>query len=196
MGNHATGEPHVDPAAVDAVLTASRSMIAAATRSLGAAVIAAITLAGCGLVQPPASAGAQAPQTAATVPVATGTTVQVGGAMDVINARIPAPPAGSATAQVEMTLADTSTTGPDVLRAASSPAARAIVFIISGEAVPRIVVPVAAGSSIGTGPPYHDRILLTGLRRPLRAGQTVTISLVFARAGQATLQVPVIPPIP
>jgi DNA-binding MarR family transcriptional regulator len=30
-------EPHVDPAAVDAVLTASRSMVAVATRSLGAA---------------------------------------------------------------------------------------------------------------------------------------------------------------
>jgi len=30
-------EPHADPAAVDAVLTASRSMVAVATRSLGAA---------------------------------------------------------------------------------------------------------------------------------------------------------------
>jgi copper(I)-binding protein len=114
--------------------------------------------------------------------------------MDVINARVPAPVAGSATAQVEMTLADTGTAGPDALLAAASPAARAIVFTSNGHAVPRITVPVAAGSSLSTGPPHPDRILLTGLRRQLRTGQTVTISLVFARAGHATLQVPVIEP--
>jgi DNA-binding MarR family transcriptional regulator len=37
MDDDALREPHVDPAAVDAVLTASRSMVAVATRSLGAA---------------------------------------------------------------------------------------------------------------------------------------------------------------
>ena len=37
MDNHAVGEPRADPAAVDAVLTASRSLVAVATRSLGAA---------------------------------------------------------------------------------------------------------------------------------------------------------------
>ena len=37
VGNHAVGEPRADPAAVDAVLTASRSLVAVATRSLGAA---------------------------------------------------------------------------------------------------------------------------------------------------------------
>ncbi len=68
------------------------------------------------------------------------------------------------------------------------------MFTISGQAVPRIVVPVAPGSRISTGPLHPDRILLTGLRHPLRTGQTVAISLTFARAGQATIQVPVIPP--
>jgi hypothetical protein len=43
--------------------------------------------------------------------------------MGVINARIPAPAAGSATAQVEMTLADTSTAGAGTLLAATSPIA-------------------------------------------------------------------------
>jgi hypothetical protein len=47
-----------------------------------------------------------------------------------------------------------------------------------------------------TGPPHPDRLLLTGLRRQLRTGQTVTIFLVFARVGHATLQVPVIEPTP
>jgi copper(I)-binding protein len=205
MDVHAIGEPHVDPAAVDAVLTVSRSMVSVAPAhhrvprrllrvlTAAGAVAAAITITACGLEQPPASAGTQATQTAATVPGATGTTVQVGRAMDVINARIPAPPAGAATAQVEMTLADVNTTWPDVLRAASSRAAAAIVFTIGGQAVPRIVIPVASGSSISTGPLHPDRILLTGLRHPLRTGQTVTISLTFALAGHATIHVPVIP---
>ena len=70
------------------------------------------------------------------------------------------------------------------------------MFTSDGRAIPRISIPVAAGSSLSTGPPYPDRILLTGLRHPLRTGQMVTISLTFARAGQATLQIPVIPPVP
>lgn len=37
MNDPEAREPHVDPAVVDAVLTASRSMVAVATRSLGAA---------------------------------------------------------------------------------------------------------------------------------------------------------------
>ena len=37
MDNRAAAEPRADPAAVDAVLTASRSLVAVATRSLGAA---------------------------------------------------------------------------------------------------------------------------------------------------------------
>jgi DNA-binding MarR family transcriptional regulator len=37
VNNQAAGETHADPAAVDAVLTASRTMVAVATRSLGAA---------------------------------------------------------------------------------------------------------------------------------------------------------------
>jgi len=160
------------------------------------AAATALVLAACGAQQGAAGSAQAAPQTAATQPGEQGTSVQVDGDMDVVNARIPAPSAGSATAQVEMTLADTSTMGPDTLRAASSPAARAVVFFIGGLAVPRIVVPVAAGAGLSTGPPNPDRIVLTGLRHPLRAGQLVTISLVFARAGRARLQVPVIPPVP
>jgi len=156
----------------------------------GAAVMI-LTLTACGSAQPAARSAAGEPQTAATG--SQGVSAQIRGDMEVINARIPVPPVGSATAQVEMTLADTSTAGPDTLRGASSPAARAVVFVITGWTVPQILVPVVAGSSLSTGPPNPDRIVLTGLRRPLRTGQTVTISLTFARAGQATLQIPVIP---
>jgi copper(I)-binding protein len=145
----------------------------------------------------PAARPSQAPPTPATGPTALlGTTVEIGGTMDVVTARIPAPPAGSATAQVEMTLASTSLAGQDALRAASSPAARTIVFTSHSRVIPAITIPVTGGAGVTMGPPYPDRILLTGLRHRLRAGQTVTISLTFARAGQATLRVPVIPPVP
>lgn len=155
-----------------------------------------IALAACGS-QPSASPAPGGPGTAEAQSAAPGgTTMRIADSMDVINARIPAPAAGAATAQVEVTLADTSTAGPDTLLAATSPAARAVVFTSNGHAVPQITIPVAAGSSLSTGPPNPDRILLTGLRRQLRTGQTVTISLVFALAGHATLQVPVIEPTP
>ena len=120
--------------------------------------------------------------------------MRIAGSIDAINARIPVPAAGSATAQVEMTLADTSTAEAETLLAATSPAARAVIFTSNGRAVPWITIPVAAGSSLSTGPPHPDRILLTGLHRQWRTGQTVTISLVFALAGHATLQIPVIQP--
>jgi copper(I)-binding protein len=157
---------------------------------------AVIVLAACGS-QPPASPVAGGPVTGAAQSVApAGTTVRIADSIDVIDARIPAPAVGSATAQVEVTLADTSTAGPDALLAATSPAARAVMFTSNGHAVPQVTIPVAAGSSLSTGPPHPDRILLTGLRDQLRTGQTVTISLVFALAGHATLQVPVVEPTP
>ena len=125
-----------------------------------------------------------------------GITAQVAGIVDVIDARIPAPPAGSARTLVEMTLADANPGESAVLLAARSPAARAIVFTSHGRVIPHIAIPVSAGSSLTAGPPYPDRILLTGLRRRLTPGELVTISLVFAHAGQATLRVPVTPAVP
>jgi copper(I)-binding protein len=161
------------------------------------AVSAAIGLAACGSEQPSDGQGLQVVGSGAAPSAAPeGTSTEIRDSMDVIDARIPAAPEGSATAQVEVTLADISAAGPDVLRAASSTAAQAVEFTSNGHAVPRITIPAAAGSSLSTGPPNPDRILLTGLRRQLRAGQTVTISLVFARAGQVTLHVPVIPATP
>lgn len=173
-----------------------RRLGAPAAAGAAAAVIAVIALAACGSEQPAVSPGTGAPATVAAGPDVSGTSVLIRQDMDVIGARIPAPPAGSGTAQVEVSLADASTAGPDALLAASSPAARAIVFTTNGHDVPKITVPAAPAPDINTGPPNPDRVLLTGLRGPLRAGQTVTITLVFARAGQATLQVPVIPPVP
>jgi copper(I)-binding protein len=170
----------------------------AALRVLAAAgaATAVIALAACGSEQPAASPDAGAPQTVAAAPDDSGTSAFIRQDMDVVGARIPAPSAGSGTAQLEVSLADASIAGPDTLLAASSPAARAIVFTADGHAVPEIPIPAAPAPGVDTGPPNPDRILLTGLHRTLRTGQTVAITLVFARAGRATLQVPVIPPVP
>jgi copper(I)-binding protein len=159
--------------------------------AVGIVAAAILALAACsrqqGTIEP-----AAAPQ-ATTGSSGTGTTIELNAAIDVIDARIPAPPAGASTAQIEVTLA--STTGPDVLKAAATPAARSITFTSNGHPIARLTIPLAAGSSLTTGPPYPDRILLTGLRHPLRPGQAVTITLTFTHAGQATLRVPVTPPV-
>lgn len=161
------------------------------------AVIAVAALAACGSEAPPTVGAAPgAPQTVAGGAGDAGLTTGVNNDIDVIDARIPAPSAGSTTAQVEVTLADINAAGPDTLLSATSPAARAITFTRDGHAIAGITIPVADGVSISTGPPNPDRILLTGLRTSLRSGQSVTISLVFARAGRATLRVPVVPAVP
>jgi copper(I)-binding protein len=151
----------------------------------------AMILSGCGQSPP---AGAAAPGTSAAQP--DGATVRIANSMDVINARIPAPAPGSRTAQLEVTMADTGTAGPDTLLAATSPAARAITFTRRGQAAPEYGIPIAAGSSVSAGPPHRELILLTGLTRRLQVGQAVAVSLLFARAGHATLQVPVVEPTP
>lgn len=175
-----------------------QSLPTALMRALAAAGAAAavVALAACGSEQPPSVTAPGAPQTVASEPASGGLSVDVNSDVDVINARVPVPSAGSTTAQLEVTMASTNIAGPDTLRSVTSPVARAVVLTSDGHAVTGITVPVANGSSVSTGPPNPDRIMLTGLSRPLRAGQSVTISLVFARAGRATLQVPVVPAVP
>ena len=153
-----------------------------------------VLLAACGSEQPPSGPPPAAPPAVASGPGSAGLSTEIHHGIDVVDARVPAPPPGSTTAQVEVTLADINGTGPDTLLAATSPAARTVAFTGNGHAVAGITIPAAAGSS--TGPPNPDRILLSGLHHPLRAGQSITISLVFARAGHATLRVPVVSPVP
>lgn len=166
------------------------------TLAAAGAAIMVVLLASCGSEQPPSGPPPVAPPTVASGPGSAGLSTEINHDIDVVDARVPAPPPGSTTAQVEMTLADINSAGPDTLLAATSPAARAVAFTGTGHAVAGITIPAAAGSSISTGPPNPDRILLSGLHHPLRAGQSITISLVFARAGHATLRVPVVSPVP
>lgn len=94
-----------------------------------------------------------------------------------------------------MTLADTGAQAA-VLRAAASPDARRAEFIGPGHPVSSITVPVSGGSGLSLGPPYPGRLLLIGLTRPIRQGDSVPVRLTFAGSAPVTLDVPVIPAVP
>ena len=147
-------------------------------------------LAGCGSEEPD-TPGAQAPATVAPDEQDGGVTAQVGGLVDVITARIPAPGASATQAQLEMTLAVTTPGTAAALTAVSTPAARTAVLLSDGHPAARISVPVAAGTNVRIGPPSPDEILLTGLRAPLRIGQSVKVTMTFGTSAGTTLNVPV-----
>jgi hypothetical protein len=163
----------------------ARGALAAALTVLAAAA------AGCGQESPAVVAGPD--QGTAGSPGGQGATVRVGPFVEVIGDRIPAAPARSAQAQVEMTLANTNPAAAAALLEASSPAARGAEFTSRGYVIAQVTIPTSAGFAFPIGPPNPDRLVLTGLRHQLRSGQLVTLDLTFARAGHATLRVPVIP---
>jgi copper(I)-binding protein len=163
------------------------------TRGALAAAVAVLAagIAGCGQESPAVVAGPGQPGVGS--PGGQGASVRVGPFVEVLGARIPAPPARSAQAQIEMTLADTNPAAAAVLLKASSPAARGTEFTSHGRVIAQITIPISAGFALPVGPPNPDRLRLTGLRRPLRPGELVTLDLTFARAGHVILRVPVIP---
>jgi copper(I)-binding protein len=155
-----------------------------------AAAIPVCAVAGCGS-EAPDTPGAQVPSVVASGGQNSGTTIEIGSFVDVITARIPAPPAGAGQAQLEMTLAVTTPGTSVALTAVSSPAARRAVLLSHGHASARIDVPLQAGENVQIGPPAPDEVLLTGLRERLRLGQSVMVRMTFGRSGGATLTVPV-----
>lgn len=160
------------------------------------AVLLSLGVAACGSETPPTVSGPGGPggsaaASATATPAGVGTTTQVDGFMDVINARIPAPPGGASQAELELTLADVST-APSVLQAVRSPVARRVALTEKGRAVTHIPIPVSDGGGINFGPPSPDGILLTGLRQHPRLGADVAVSFVFGGNVTATLQVPVV----
>ncbi|MGH3094644.1 MAG: hypothetical protein ACRDMV_01425 [Streptosporangiales bacterium] len=90
-----------------------------------------------------------------------------------------------------MILTNSATSHPAVLARARSPAADRTVLRHRGHVVSRITVPTSAGRALPVGPSAADRVVLRGLRHPLRAGETVILHMTFVHAGHATLRVPV-----
>lgn len=159
--------------------------------ALTACVLAlAASVTACGTENPAVAAGPDQGTTGSAD--AQSANIRVGPFVEVIGARIPAPPAHSAQAQVEMALVNSNPAAAAVLVRASSPAARGTEFTRQGRVIASITIPTSAGSVLPVGPPNPYRLLLTGLHSELRPGQMVTLNLTFARAGQATIRVPVI----
>jgi copper(I)-binding protein len=150
-------------------------------------------LAGCGSEEPD-NPGPQAPASYAPDEQNSGVTDQVDGLVDVVTARIPQPAAGATEAELEMTLAVTTPGTPAALTAISTPAAASAVLLDHGHVTTKVSVPVAGGDSVAFGPPAPDEILLKGLRKQLKMGQTVAVTMTFGKTAgtiTTTLNVPV-----
>lgn len=89
-----------------------------------------------------------------------------------------------------------STDQPDVLISASSDVAKDVQIhettmqdgVMSMAEVAGVTVPAGASTELKPGG-YH--VMLIGLQRELKVGETITLSLVFKNAGEITLQLPV-----
>jgi copper(I)-binding protein len=147
-------------------------------------------LAGCGS-EDPSSPGAQAPGVVAPDEQNSGTTAEFGSVVDIVSARIPAPAAGATQAELEMTLAVTSETTSETLTSVTTPAARGVELLSGGHAITRMSLVVPVGNSVQFGPPGTMDLLLTGLKGPLKLGQSVKVTMTFGKAATGTMSVPV-----
>ena len=115
------------------------------------------------------------------------------GDLEIIHPFLP-DPASPAVASVYLTVRDTGAL-PDRLVAASSVAAGSAMLMAeqpAGTMAPldALAVPAHGEASLAPG---HDHLMLENPRGVLRVGQTVPVTLRFARAGRITLEVPVVP---
>ena len=110
-------------------------------------------------------------------------------------ARAAAAPGGASAAYLTLTIAD----GSDRLVAAESDAAARVelhTHELDANGVARMrqieAIPVAAGTPSELKP-GGLHVMLMGLGRPLAAGETIGLTLVFEKAGRVSLTVPVKP---
>ena len=149
-------------------------------RSAAAAVLSVALLSACGT-------GLEA-QTYKETGRQDGGSVDVGG-IGVRNLHVSPPQSGSTitTDQPAAVLGVFTNTGDeaDALTSASSPAAASVTLTDSGKVVTSIAVPAHGAPSTTWA------LVMSGLSQELHAGQYVSITLTFAKAGRTTLQVPV-----
>lgn len=107
------------------------------------------------------------------------------------NAAVSAPPAG-APAPAFLRIANRGRVTDSLVRVSSPDADSVILHTMLGgqmQSVAALVLP--AGDAVRLGPgSYH--LMLEGLRRPLAVGDSVTLFLRFAVAGELALRVPVL----
>lgn len=107
-----------------------------------------------------------------------------------------ATPAGAATGAVYMTLTNKAQTADRLTAASSNVAAKVQVHemaVTNGVMQMRELkdgLPVPAGGSVVLKPgSYH--VMLIGLKKPLTAGETFPLTLIFEKAGNISVTVPV-----
>ena len=81
----------------------------------------------------------------------------------------------------------------DTLVFAESPAANAVAVhaLVAGQMQPVGPLAIPGGGSVRLEP-GHDHLMLTGLRRTIAKGDTVTLTLRFSSGAQVTVKVPVL----
>ena len=107
-----------------------------------------------------------------------------------------ATPAGASTGAVYLTIANKSHDADRLLGASSNVADKSQIHemkVVNGIMEMREVtggLPVPAGGSVELKPgSYH--VMLSGLKKPLQAGETIPLTLDFEKAGKVSITVPV-----
>lgn len=140
-----------------------------------------------------ACAAGQVAETANIAPAAAGSTGSIG-AVALRNVGIVAPANGSypvgGNAQLTFTAVNSADT-PDTLVAVTTTAARSVKLSSAAGNGIALTPMVAVESYRQDGP----EVVLTGLTRSLRSGESVPVTFTFAGAGEATVQVAVAAPI-
>lgn len=118
------------------------------------------------------------------------------GAIEVIDPYIPLP-ASPSVAAVYLTVRNTGTTADALIGAASAIAASATLHTEITQGSVEVMAPLVrldlsphADASLAPG---HDHVMLEGIHQVLKVGQSVTVTLRFAHAGQIAVAVPVVP---
>jgi copper(I)-binding protein len=119
------------------------------------------------------------------------------GNLTIANAWARATPPGATTAAAYFTVTNTGTAA-DTLTGASAPMAGMTMLhkmemtgsVMKMRMVDGIAIP--PGKSVTLAPDgFH--VMMTGVTKPLKAGDTLPLTLTFAKAGAVTLTVPVLP---
>jgi copper(I)-binding protein len=161
--------------------------------------VTALTVAGCARTTATAPAGGHPATPVGST--ATGRPGGVGarlGALTISDARIPLP-ASPDVAAAYATVRNTGRTADRLVTVATPVAGMAMLHRYQRTSNgAEVMVPVAAGASIPPGgtlvlQPGGMHLMLQPLRRALRVGDHVPLTLRFAHAGTLTLSVPVIP---
>lgn len=117
------------------------------------------------------------------------------GAIEVIDPYLP-DPASSSVAAVYLTVRNTGTTSDALIGASTAIAASATLHTEIEQGSVEVMAPLVrldvAPHQEASLVPGHDHVMLQGVNRTLKVGQSVIVTLRFAHAGSVAVTVPVV----